>query len=366
MRKLLLLVFMAFSILSLDFFPSSGLSLCANTNINHIRTDKKHESTFKSETNSDTIEKESLKQNITNLIKPKFGIYITSLNELNPKEGTFDVIFWTWFVHSTKEYNPDKTVEVTNIKDIQNFYELEAEEKESVEENNSSKIWNTQKFKATIFHNWNLDEYPFDSHKLKIKFEDAEFDYSQLQFSVDKKNSKISQDFKLDGWNVEKLELIEREHELDTSFGDPAIEGTYSSYSEVTAIVSITRDGMRDFVNIFGPIYLAFFLSWLGFFIKEAYDMKVTLFLSSVFMLIANKDIIDSTIPVTSNVTLLDKVQFLTFASVTFFVVVVTVSMHIRDREMFELDDKLYRVSMYFISVIYFFGNLYFFKDIFF
>lgn len=152
---------------------------------------------------------------------------------------------------------------------------------------------------------------------------------------------------------------------METSFGDPTLINENSSYSEVTAIISIQRDGMRDFVNLFGPIFLAFFLSWLGYFIKEAYDMKVTLFLSSIFMLIANKDIIDSNIPVTSQVTLLDKVQLLTFISVTFFVVIVTISMFLREKGQIKLYDKLYKFSMYFISIVYLLGNAYFFKDIF-
>ncbi|SFV63805.1 hypothetical protein MNB_SV-13-1665 [hydrothermal vent metagenome] len=242
---------------------------------------------------------------------PEFGIYITSLNELNTKKGSFDVIFWTWFLYNNKDYHPHKTVDITNLKSMQSFYELEAEEKENIKDENSlSKIWQTQKFKTTILHNWNLTEYPFDSHQLKIKFEDADFDYSQLTFTLDQENSKISKDLKLDGWIIEKLELIERENIMETTFGDPAIQGSHSSYSEVTAIISITRDGLRSFINIFAPIYLAFFLSWLGYFIKEAYTMKMTLFLSSIFMLIGNKNIIDSTTPISSDITLLDKVQF--------------------------------------------------------
>lgn len=298
-------------------------------------------------------------------IRPKLGIYITSLTALNPKQGSFDIIFWTWFVHNSKDYEPEKTVEVTNITEIQSFYELEAEEKKSFDEENNSQIWNNQKFKATILHHWNLKEYPFDRHELKIKFEDAEFDSHRLKFEVDLKNSKISKELQLDGWYIEKLDLVEHSHIIDTNFGDPSIKDGESSYSQVTVSVYIRRDGMRDFINIFGPIYLAFFLSWLGYFIKEAYDIKITLFLSSVFMLIANKDIIDSTIPVTSEVTLLDKVQFLTFISVTFFVVIITLSMYMKGKGMMNKDDKLYQISMYFISMIYLFGNAYFFKDIF-
>lgn len=142
MRKSLLLIFIIFSILSVNIFASASMK--------NIRVDKQDDFKSKS-TSSASIEKELKRdKNITSLIKPKFGIYITSLNELNPKGSSFDVIFWTWFLHNTKNYTPEKTVDVTNIKDIQSFYELDAEEKETTENNSDSKIWNTQKFKATI------------------------------------------------------------------------------------------------------------------------------------------------------------------------------------------------------------------------
>ena len=322
-------------------------------------------------------------------IEPKVGIFITSLHNLNITNSSFDVIFWSWFIHDSKEYKPYVTTEITNLKDIQTFYELENKIKtahksytfrsvkpkgdelknrmilSSSEKKIDNLIWNTQKFKATVLHNWDVKNYPFDKHKLKIKIEDADFDYRQLKFIPDIKNSKISKDVKLEGWIIKDLKIEESEHIMETTFGDPTLSNEKSSYSEFTATINIERDGLRDFINIFVPIYLAFFISWLGYFIQARHDTKVSLFLASIFMLIGNKYVIDSNMPVSSAVTLVDKVQILTFVVVTIFIFVVAISMFFDNRKNKRAEFLINRGSMLLITLLYLLGNIYLFKDIF-
>ncbi len=322
-------------------------------------------------------------------IEPKVGIFVTSLHNLSITNSSFDVIFWTWFIHNSDKYKPYATTEVTNLKDIQSYYQLENKVKTSRRSQNTIKnkkkgsisnskfilsssekrgdnwIWNTQKFKATILNNWNLKNYPFDRHELKIKIEDAYFDYTDLKFIPDIENSKISQDLKIDGWSIKNLTLEEKEHLIETTFGDPSLNNGKSSYSELITTIYIQRDGLRDFVNIFIPIYLAFFISWLGYFIRGKHEMKVSLFLASIFMLIGNKYVIDSNMPTTSVITLVDKVQILTFITVTLFIFIVSISMFFNNRKREKAEKRLNIISMLSITIFYIAGNIYLFKDVF-
>lgn len=320
-------------------------------------------------------------------IEPKAGIFITSLHSIDISNRSFDVIFWSWFVHKSPSYKPYLTTEITNIKDVQNFYELEDKIKipnrtltfkgekkienvknqfviSSYEKNTSDFIWHSQKLKATILHNWNLKNYPFDEHALEIKIEDADLDCQKLKFIPDIKNSGISKELKLDGWDIKGFKISEKPHIANTNYGDPTLNDGKSSYSEITATIYIKRDGLRDFLNIFIPIYLAFFVSWLGYFIHNRHDTKVSLFLASVFMLIGNKYIIDSTMPPTTIITLVDKVQILTFIAIAIFIFVVTVSMFLNTKEAERLEKRLNKYVMIGVTLFYILGNFYLFKDI--
>ena len=132
----------------------------------------------------------------------------------------------------------------------------------------------------------------------------------------------------------------------------------------MSATIYIKRDGLRDFLNIFIPIYLAFFVSWLGYFIHNRHDTKVSLFLSSVFMLIGNKYIIDSNMPPTTIMTLVDKVEILTFIAITIFIFIVTLSMFLDSKKAEETEKILNRYVMIGVTLFYLLGNLYLFKDI--
>jgi len=288
------------------------------------------------------------------LNRPEVGLYITSLDNFDTKNGSFDIIFWSWFIYdASKNYKAENTTELTNAKDMSILQTLNIK----VPKN---KIWNSQKVKATISHNWDFSKYPFDTQKLTIKFEDGDYDYRDLRFITDTHGSKISQELDINGWNIKSFTLKEHKHIIESNFGDPSLSDDQSVYSQVVATIEIERHWLREFINNFGAIYIAFFILALSYMFKDAYSEKLSLFLTSIFLLIGNKAIIDDRMPLTNVVTLVDKIQLFTFIIASLFITILVITITLDATGNKKLEYKINHISMYTIIPFYIIMNIYF------
>jgi hypothetical protein len=289
----------------------------------------------------------------TGLIQPKVGVYITSLDNFDTKNGSFDVIFWSWFIYdASKKYKSDMSTELTNMKDInilQNF-------SNKVEGN---RIWNTRKVKATLSHDWDFSNYPFDTQKLTLQFEDGDYDYRDLRFIADVEGSKVAKGLQMEGWIIKNFTIKERKNVIDSNFGDPSLSVNQSVYSQLVATVEIERNWVREFINNFLAIYIAFFILALSYMFKDAYSEKLSLFLTSIFLLIGNKAIIDDNMPASNVVTLVDKIQLFTFVIATIFITILAITIALDAKGHKKLEYKINHISMYTLIPVYIIVNIY-------
>jgi len=352
--------------LLLSFIITSSFAT-VNTTASHLNKTansphkKVHNQTKSQDTNTSVEENEAQIKNAmdtkggytTGLNRPKVGLYITSLDNFDTKNGSYDVIFWSWFIYdASQKYKSDMTTELTNIKEINILQNIDTK----VEGN---RIWNTRKVKATLSHNWDFKNYPFDTQKLTIHFEDGDYDYRDLRFDPDIKGSKIDKDLKMEGWNIKSFKLEERKHVLETNFGDPSLTDNQSVYSELVATVEIERNWIREFINNFGAIYIAFLILALSYMFKDAYSEKLSLFLTSIFLLIGNKAIIDDRMPTSNVVTLVDKIQLITFIIATIFITILAITIALDANGHKKLEYKINQVSMYTLIPLYIIINIY-------
>ncbi len=287
-------------------------------------------------------------------IRSKTGIYITHIDTFDVKNGTFDITYWMWHIYDNNDtFNPTQSTEIVNAKEIKSIFVL----KDRLDANRTIR---QEKMQVKVYYNWNYKNYPFDRQSLTVRFEDSDLVASKLQFVPDRRESLLSDELTVDGWKITGFNVSEINHTMETDFGY-SLDRNRSVYSQFVVTVDIQRGWYREFINKLLPIYIVFFILCLSFVFKDEYGTKNALFLTAIFILISNKSIIDASLPATSVITFIDKVQILTFIVTALFMTLLAVGITLDSKGKKALEYKIDRISMAVIIPLYFLINLYLF-----
>ncbi|MBF0439780.1 MAG: hypothetical protein HQL93_11750 [Magnetococcales bacterium] len=256
--------------------------------------------------------------------KVKVGLFVTQLLDFDMPKHTFNVVFWSWFIHPNQDYKPLQTVEIINSKSLV-IKNADTMLKEPVNEKSDNKLWYTQgKLFAQISQEWNVEHFPFDRQVLEIVLEDGENETSTIQFEPDIANSKIAGSVQIFGWTVEDFKIRSQDFVYETTFGDPSLSGN-SFYSRIIATITIKRQGFRLLCSLFIGFFVAFTLVSLTYFldIHALIGQRVTLCSGAIFAATGNKYIVDNSLPSASTFTLADSLILTTFANILFAILII-------------------------------------------
>lgn len=242
----------------------------------------------------------------------RVGIFVISLYDLDFPNDSFTADFWLWFLYPNDSLNALGTVEIAGAKKYE-FQHQDVDEKLGLN-------WATMKCKGVIRQDWDVSDFPFDRQVLKIVFESADADTSELVYVADTKNSAIDSSIRIDGWDLEGFALNGGTRTYATTYGDPTLKSS-SSYATVVATIDIQRNGLRLFLKSFTGVYVAFLIAILGFFIDPVeVDPRFGLPVGALFATVGNKYIVDGILPDTTTFTLVDTIH-----TITFFYILATV-----------------------------------------
>ena len=97
--------------------------------------------------------------------QPSLGLYITSLRDFDVADYSFGADFWIWSVHPPK-VDPLDDLEFVNAKQVEMRLDRTSER--------GARSWSRQKVRATMLHDWDLNNFPFDRQALQIDLRLAE------------------------------------------------------------------------------------------------------------------------------------------------------------------------------------------------
>jgi len=251
--------------------------------------------------------------------QPKVGVFITALYGFDLRNQSFNITFWNWFIHHYDDYKPEETTEIVNAHSY-------LREKTAVDLKDHNVKWAQIKFTGKIAHNWDIANFPFDRQTLKVIMEDSKLDYAGLRYMVDQYNSKIDSNVQLPDWNIVDFDLQGGPVIYNTTYGDPDLADGESTYGRLTVNITLERKGTRLFFNMFTALYVAFILSSIAFFVPlDNTSARLSLATAAIFSAIGNKYVVDSMLPPTAALTLVDKLQAATFLFIG-IMVIITVS----------------------------------------
>ncbi|MFN0016139.1 MAG: hypothetical protein ACKVU2_16485 [Saprospiraceae bacterium] len=235
----------------------------------------------------------------------RIGVFVNDIYDVNLSEKSFSAQFWVWFNYANPDLKPLETLELPNAKSVE--YALDfLEEKNGVQ-------WAGKRATAVLKKDWDIRRFPFDVQKMTIEMEESNSDIESLVYVPDVENTKIDTHLGLSNWYIERFEITCGSKKYDTTYGDPVLKQG-SAYANAIMTVFIKRKTWGLFFSLFTGMYVAFFISWLVFFIDPVdVDPRFGLSVGSLFACVGNKYIVDSILPQSTTFTLCDKLHILTY-----------------------------------------------------
>jgi hypothetical protein len=257
----------------------------------------------------------------------KIGAYVSSIYDFDISKNSIGADIHFWCIYQNPDFNFDNELEFIDCSEI--------EKSGTSVEDIGKKKWFYTKTKLNSRQKYNTRNYPFDKQKIAFQVESSEFATDELIFVPDHRNSKIAPKVKdeFSEWEIIKTDFSVGETNYQTSFGDPESESTQSSRFEIE--MDIERlDSMLILFKLITGILVAFLISSCVFWIKPINtDPRFGLCVGGLFAAIGNKYIVESIVPSTNEVTLLDNLHNITFVAIFIIIIISVISLNIYERD---------------------------------
>jgi len=209
---------------------------------------------------------------------------------------------------------------------------------------------------------WRIDNFPFDVQKLRISIENSQYDTTSLVFVPDTWGEHYDKRFTLRGWTIDSCLLSVGVKTYETAFGlDSTTSKPISKYSAFRVRLSMHREAMGIFWKLFLGMYIAFLIAFMCFFIHhDSMDSRFGLSVGSLFAVIGNKYIIDSSLPETTTFTLVDTLHGLTLFFIFIVIAATAYSLKLAKNNNTEKADRFDKQMGIAMAVIYLILNFWF------
>jgi len=242
------------------------------------------------------------------------GIYITSIHDIDFKQKEFATTFWLWMRYRNPQFDFYNNLEIPSAKSVdKSFFTMDT---------TGGMIYVQMKLQCVMKDSWRITNFPFDEQKLRISFENSQHDAEALVFIPDTAGQHFDRRFTLRGWKIDSCIISAGKKTYETAFGLANGGKQVSEYSTFRVRLSVTRDAGGLFWKMFLGMYVAFLISFICFYIHvDSMDSRFGLGVGSLFAVVGNKYIIDSSLPESSSFTLVD-----TLHGVTLFVILLVIA----------------------------------------
>ena len=244
----------------------------------------------------------------------KTGIYITSIHDIDFKQKEYTITFWLWLKYKNKDFDFLQNLEVPMAKTVSRSF--------ATVDSSDGRIYMLMKLQCVMKDSWKIGNFPFDQQKLRLSIENSQYDSHSLVFAADTFGKHYDPRFTLNGWNIDSCVISTGIKIYETGFGDETLAKPHTEYSAFRVRLSITRDASGLFWKMFIGMYIAFLIAYVCFYIHpDGIDSRFGLSVGSLFAVIGNKYIIDSSLPESTSFTLVD-----TLHGVTLFFIFIIIS----------------------------------------
>ncbi len=283
------------------------------------------------------------------------GVYVNSVHDIDFKEKQYTISMWLWLKYKNQEFDFSRYLEVPMAKSVdKSFYNSDTLEDGS--------IYMLMKLQCVMKDSWKIEHFPFDKQKLRFSIENSQYDASDLIFVEDTFGNHYSK-WVMSGWNFipDSFKISTNTKNYETAFGDPTLVKPKSEFSSFRVFIGIERDSWWLFLKLFIGMYLSFFLSFLCFFIHtDNMDSRFTLSVGSLFAVVGNKYVMDSSLPESTTFTLVDTLHGITLFFVFAVVACSVYALHLVKSNKIENTKHFDRTAAWVMLGVYLMVNFWF------
>ena len=283
----------------------------------------------------------------------KAGIYITSIHNIDFKQKEYTIDLWLWLRYKNKALDFVQNMEVPQAKTVTKSF--------ATIDSGAGDIYLLMKLQCVMKDSWKIDNFPFDNQVLRFSVENSQFESKSMVFVVDSLGKHFDPRFTLRGWTINNLQVSSDVRVYETAFGDKTILKPHTEYSSFKVKMDISRKAFGLFWKMFLGMYVAFFISFMCFFIHiDNTDSRFSLSVGSLFAAIGNKYIIDASLPETVTFTLVDMLHCMTLIFILGIIISNVISLQLKKNDKLDNANKFDVVVAKLVLVAYILLNGYF------
>ena len=283
----------------------------------------------------------------------KVGIYITSIHDIDFKQKEYTLNCWLWLKYKNKDFNFLENLEIPQAKTVEKSF--------STVDTSNGEVYVQMKLLCVMKDSWRIDNFPFDHQTLRFSVENSQFDAKSLVFKPDTVGQHYDPRFALRGWSIDSCIMTAGPKFYETAFGDETRVKPRSEYNAFRLRLSITRDASGLFWKMFLGMYIAFLIAYVCFYIHEdGMDSRFSLSVGSLFAVVGNKYIIDSSLPESTSFTLVDTLHGLTLFAIFIIITATAYSMILVKKGQLQKAKRFDMLSAQILLFIYVIANMYF------
>ena len=235
------------------------------------------------------------------------GSYVTKVQDVSFKDNKYVLDFYLWFRWKAEgvlaDYKPLDSFELINGK---------IDSKSSVVEKKIGDInYASVRVSATISETWDLKEFPFDSHRLRMHLEDSAHVTSELVFVPDTKNSRLGDELNLAGWMLADFRGEVTPKVYLSNYGDTTLPSdARSEYSRYSMSMDMNRTSFGTAWKLLSTVLAATAVAFVAFMVKPSdLDPRFGLGVGALFAVAASAFVVSSSVPDSGVMTVADQVH---------------------------------------------------------
>jgi hypothetical protein len=283
----------------------------------------------------------------------KVGIYITSIHDIDFKQKEYAISFWLWLKYKNRKFDFLQNLEVPQAKSVSRSF--------ATVDSSGPEVYMQMKMQCMMKDSWKIAKFPFDRQTLRLSIENSQFDSRALIFIPDTIGKHFDPRFTLSGWTIVSCIITNGIKKYETAFGDDEMATPHTEYSSFKVRLGIKRDAAGLFWKMFLGMYIAFLIAYVCFYIHaDGMDSRFGLSVGSLFAVIGNKYIIDSSLPESTSFTLVDTLHGLTLFFIFAIITATAYSLMLVKQNKVRKAFKFDMIAAQVVLVSYLLLNIYF------
>lgn len=281
------------------------------------------------------------------------GIYITSIHNIDFREKEYTVNFWLWVKYRNRDFDFYNNLEVPQAKEVtKSFVTVDS---------SGEKMYMQMKLQCVMKDSWKITNFPFDYQTMRLSIENSQFDSRSLIFAADTIGYNFDPRFTLRGWTIDSCNISTGIKAYETAFGDDELATPHTEYSTFRVRLGIKRDAGGLFWKMFLGMYIAFLIAYICFYIHaDGMDSRFGLSVGSLFAVVGNKYIIDSSLPESTSFTLVDTLHGLTLFSIFIVITATAYSLKLVKQNKHKEADRFDMIVAQLLLLVYIILNIWF------